>query len=59
MRILLVEDEPSAARFIAKGLRVARAADARVDHPHGGQIEIVSSGPEGSVFAATVPMSQS
>ena len=26
MRILLVEDEPSAARFIAKGLREARHA---------------------------------
>ena len=118
MRILLVEDEPSAARFIAKGLREATYAvdvasdgnaaarqceqndyDAvildvgdtgpgmppedrervferfvRLDpargtggaglglaiarwvaEAHGGQVRIVTSGPGGSIFAASLP----
>ena len=36
MRILLVEDEPSAARFIAKGLREARHAVDVATDGHGG-----------------------
>lgn len=37
------------------GLAIARW----VAEAHGGQVQIVSSGPEGSVFAATMPLSQS
>jgi DNA-binding response OmpR family regulator len=39
MRILLVEDEPSGARFIAKGLREARhAVDIASDGIAGGRL---------------------
>jgi light-regulated signal transduction histidine kinase (bacteriophytochrome) len=53
MRILLVEDEPSAARFIAKGCGLAIAR--WVAEVHGGRVDVRSSGPEGTTFAASLP----